>query len=326
MLTEIPLDKASFIGLVLETLNYGVFNVLFLGILWLLWNKRSLRAYAHRVLFVTACLLWILTTLHWIINVCRATIAFVERQGEVNGALAYYADLTVDLYAAKTAVYVALTLVGDSFVTYRCWIIWSQKIVVVILPMFLVTGTAVTGFVATHKFTLVNPGSEIFLPNLVPWVTSFIVLSLVTNVVCTFLIAFRLIQSHRSVAPYSQSKRLISTLIIIVESAAIYSSALTALVTLYVLGSNGQYVALDMTAPIIGITFSMIIIRVALTKVRKPGYSTNSSSGLGGQSSDVRYPVNSGPITVNVSRLVEMNRDDALERGDSKGVPSDNIA
>ncbi len=65
------------------------------------------------------------------------------------------------------------------------------------------------------------------------------------------LIAFRLIQSYRSVAPYSQSKRLISTLIIIVESAAIYSSALTALVTLYLLGSNGQYVTLDMTAPII---------------------------------------------------------------------------
>ncbi|KAK0213523.1 hypothetical protein IW262DRAFT_311893 [Armillaria fumosa] len=321
MLTEIPLDKASFIGLVLETLNYGVFNVLFIGILWLLWNKRALRAYAHRVLFVAACLLWILTTLHWIINVCRATIAFVDRQGEVNGALAYYADLTVDLYAAKTAVYVALTLVGDSFVTYRCWIIWSQKIVVVILPMFLVTGTA--GFVATHKFTLVSPGSEIFLPNLVPWVSSFIVLSLVTNVVCTFLIAFRLIQSHRSVAPYSQSKRLISTLIIIVESAAIYSSALIALVTLYILGSNGQYVALDMTAPIIGITFSMIIIRVALTKVRKPGYSTNTTSG--GQSSDARYPVNPGPVTVNVSRLVEMNHDDASERGDSKKGPSENI-
>ncbi len=68
----------------------------------------------------------------------------------------------------------------------------------------------------------------------------------------------------------------------------------------------------------------MIIMRVALTKVHKPGYSTNYSSG--GQSSDARYPLNSGPVTVNVSRLVEMNHDDAVEREDSKMVPSNNIA
>ena len=51
---------------------------------------------------------------HWIIDVIRSVDAFVHL---MNGtATAYYGNLSNPLQAAKTAVYVTLTLVADSFV------------------------------------------------------------------------------------------------------------------------------------------------------------------------------------------------------------------
>lgn len=43
----------------------------------------------------------------------------------------------------------------------------------------------VAGFGATYEFSHAAPGAEVFLPTIVPWVTSFIALTLSTNVVCT---------------------------------------------------------------------------------------------------------------------------------------------
>ena len=51
---------------------------------------------------------------HLIIDIVRAADAFVHL--EAGSALEYYLNLSNPLQAAKTAVYVTLTLVGDGFV------------------------------------------------------------------------------------------------------------------------------------------------------------------------------------------------------------------
>lgn len=51
---------------------------------------------------------------HLILDIIRAIDAFVD--GPPGGALDYYNNLSNPLQAAKTAIYVLLTLVGDGFV------------------------------------------------------------------------------------------------------------------------------------------------------------------------------------------------------------------
>ncbi|KAJ8689190.1 hypothetical protein PTI98_013239 [Pleurotus ostreatus] len=82
-----------------------------------------------------------------------------------------------------------------------------------------------------------------------PWVASFIVLTLSTNVVCTSLILYGILRIHSAVKDFA---------IIIVESAAVYSASVISLMTMYSVGSNAQYTVLDMTGPLIGITFRYI--------------------------------------------------------------------
>ncbi|TRM59005.1 hypothetical protein BD626DRAFT_573030 [Schizophyllum amplum] len=330
----ITLDKASFVGLILETLGFGIFNALFIATVYALFQKaRSDRM--NWSLLITLCMIWALTLAHWVVNVCRGAIAFVESQATPMGALSYYADLAVPLYAAKTAIYVMLTFVGDSFVAYRCWVVWGRKHYILILPAMMCLGTVIVGFIATAKFTQVKEGDLIFAATLVPWITSFIIMSLGTNVLCTFLIAARIVASQRRVAAYSKgpspgvflSSRISSVLIIIVESAGVYSAALISLVTVYLLDSNGQYAILDLTAPIIGITFSMIIIRVSLVDSGSKGPQSGSAglrSWASGSRDPGRLPSASRAVAVNVTRLVEMNGDQHAVQYDSdtKSVPT----
>ncbi|KAJ7841934.1 hypothetical protein B0H14DRAFT_2315374, partial [Mycena olivaceomarginata] len=92
----------------------------------------------------------------------------------------------------------------------------------------------------------IEPGNPIFFTALVPWITAWITLTLATNVVCTCLIAYRIVSTARAVRGVRMGRdRLMSTLVVIVESASIYSSTLVALIASYLSGNNGQFVVVD---------------------------------------------------------------------------------
>ncbi|KAJ7242076.1 hypothetical protein C8J57DRAFT_71863 [Mycena rebaudengoi] len=297
MSTGISLHKASLIALVLETFNFGIFTVLFGATIWVIFQKRSLGSGPY--LLPTVCLAWLLSTAHWIIDVVRAVSAFLDSP---SGALAYYADISNPLQGAKTAIYVTLTLTCDFFVIYRCYIVWDRKWYMVVLPVLLWNATGAIGYATTYAFLRTKEGG-IFLEALVPLVTSFICLTLSTNVVCTALIAYRVMKTQIAHHQHnSGSSRVYSALIIFLESAAIYSSALIVLVVVYLLNSNAQFIVLDLTAPLIGIAFCLIILRLSVATTEKTasraGISPNASYGG-------NYPLRS----LTVSRVVEVEMD-----------------
>ncbi|KAK7050235.1 hypothetical protein R3P38DRAFT_3306447 [Favolaschia claudopus] len=298
-MAEIPLDKASLIALVLETFNLGMFTVMGGATIRVIFQRRFTNN--SPLMLSTLALIWLLSIVHWIIDIVRATDAFLNSP---LGALAYYADVSNPLQAAKTAVYVTLTLAGDFFVIYRCHVVWGRNWLIVALPILLWLGTGAVGYATTHAFLQTHQGG-IFLTRLKPLVTGFICMTLATNVVCTILIAYRILKTRmRLHKANAGSSRVYSALIIFLESAATYSAALIALVVVYGMNSNAQFIVLDLTAPLIGITFSMIILRLAM------GDSSQTNSRNASGSFPLRV------AAVNVSRLVEVQADYGTESFD----------
>jgi hypothetical protein len=131
------------------------------------------------------------------------------------------------------------------------------------------------GYFITWRLSIVPPGSTIFQAG-GPLITTFFVLTLSTNLYCTSkpishdsgmslfltillgLIVYRIWSSNRSVASYHQSS-LIPVILAVVESAALYSSALLALLISYALTSNGQYPGVDTMMPLIVSRVSTLI-------------------------------------------------------------------
>ncbi|KAF8128038.1 hypothetical protein K438DRAFT_1789684 [Mycena galopus ATCC 62051] len=253
------------------------------------FTVRSLMAnhqtrYRSPVLYTFLILIWALSTGHWITNVFRAYQAFVRFPA---GPIAYYDTLNLPSYTARNVLYCTLVIVSDIFAVYRVYRVYNNNCQI-----------SVAGYGTTYYFATGSPGIVFDTP-IVPWGTSWYAMNLSTNMMCTFLIAFKIIRSQRTVQRLSKvsSARLWNTLVIILESAAIYSSTLIMVMTTTLIGTNSAFTILD-----IGITFTLIILRVSL------GVSSDTQY-YGGMSTDAtRFPSSrSGDLTVNVSRLVEVN-------------------
>ncbi|KAG7094095.1 hypothetical protein E1B28_007713 [Marasmius oreades] len=302
--------------LVLESLLYGAFCVLFVAAIWAIFSRRREVNYK---LLTTMVTMWVLSTLHLVLDIVRAKAAFVDVGANgSNRALEYYGNLSDPLQAAKTAVYVTLTLVGDGFMIYRCYVVWGRWYMG-LLPALMLCGTGVAGFGATYEFSQAAPGAEVFLPDIVPWVTSFIALTFSTNVLCTALIVIRILSVQRRVgglnAKSPQINFSLRAIVIITESAALYSASVLSLLISYSVNSNGQYTVLDLTSPLIGIVFTFIILRATLVSDSDQVYASAPRANLPSAS---RYATGVGsehygmqprgtPVAVNVTQLIETN-------------------
>jgi hypothetical protein len=91
---------------------------------------------------------------------------------------------------------------------------------------------------------------------------SFFSCTLALNAVCTGLIAFRIWRTQQQTRDVKMGSNLTQVSIIVIESGAIYLSALVSVVVTYNIKSLTFNMFLDITSPIIGIVFSLIIVRI----------------------------------------------------------------
>ncbi|KAJ7714889.1 hypothetical protein DFH07DRAFT_785701 [Mycena maculata] len=295
-MVPISIDGASFVGCVLESMLYGAFTIMAGFTLKTLLAARD----RNRPLTVVLCLIWIFSTAHWITNVYRAYNAFIRFP---EGPVTFYNTLSLPSYTARNTSYYFLTLVADGFAV-------TSKTASAARDTDSSASTVAGGGVI-YTFTKVPPGNVVFIARVVPWITSWISMTLATNVVCTIFIAIGILRIHMAARKVHlspmRSDPVWTSVIILTESAAIYSSTLITLITCYLLQSNSQYILLDLTVSSIGITFTMIILRISLklsSEVTVQGQSTSQT---------MRVPVRPGELSVNVSRLVQVNSDQYLE-------------
>ncbi|KAJ7439330.1 hypothetical protein FB451DRAFT_1415753 [Mycena latifolia] len=296
-MSPISLEMAEMLAFILELVAYGIFLVFFSITLWVLFHK-SHDGRINKALLATILLLFAISTAHLVVSCVRMTRGFVGGAGTPFGARAYFSDLCNPMHVAKIALFFTQTLIGDSFVIYRCFVVWRpspnpcRRWGVIALPLALLCGTIASGIGVIYTTTRgAPPGASVFLPALVPWVISFFGFTLCTNVLCTVLIVLRIwFCAHRSVVQHSLLRPFMA---VVIESGAIYSGALLALLVMYASGSVGQYPALDYVMPLVGITFSMIIVRVNL------GISSTGSPQDGGAKARLKDYSN------NLARIVE---------------------
>lgn len=79
---------------------------------------------------------------HLAIDVHRADRAFVVEGGKPNGPKDFFDTLSNPTLVVKDVVYVTMTLVGDTFVTYRLYVVWNRSWLIVVLSSILVLATA----------------------------------------------------------------------------------------------------------------------------------------------------------------------------------------
>ncbi|KAF7320492.1 hypothetical protein HMN09_00132700 [Mycena chlorophos] len=289
--SAVDIATSTLVALFVESVLYGMFVLLFALAMSVLLgkrraNKRGRSGGRTMPMIVASVVMFILSTIHIAIDLKRAMQGFLYG---VN-----IAPVSTASYLLKSTAYAMQTIVGDAFMIYRVYLVWDgDKRVYLPLVLLLCGGItagagALQAFAATKHATTGNP---IFLINLHNWIVSFFSITLVTNATSTLLIAARIWLIDRSTGNTAKvfGRRLGPAILIIVESGAIYSVALVILLALYVNNSYAQYILLDAEVQIVGVVFTMIIVRVGMGLGAAPGETTrNTNASTHGSASGAR--------------------------------------
>lgn len=120
---------------------------------------------------------------------------------------------------------------------------------------------------------------EIFDSHFAHWVYPFFASSLLQSAVTTGLTAYRLWRTYRQTSNYrSGPSFLIPVLLILVESTALLVFAEFTLLVLYAFKNYAIALFFDSVTPLVGITFSIINIRIALQLYKLKDRSPNCTS------------------------------------------------
>ncbi|KAH8831442.1 hypothetical protein DL96DRAFT_1587820 [Flagelloscypha sp. PMI_526] len=264
-------SKACLIGSLFESIAYGLYFSLFVQSVVVLQRKYA-DGQLSRCLTFTHVILFVLITMHLILDNEAVVEAFTEESEEFSTPDQYY-TITNRETVFRHSVYIILTLVSDSFMLYRVFVVWSRQLIPIFAPALLILASLVVGILYLIELAKLFAISGSIPPPTTAWDQQkvvFYALTLGLNVICTVLIALRVWSKQKRTIDRLQASfmHVRTSLVVIVESAALYTSTLVAIIMLTALRRMEQYVLLNALPGIIGISFSLITIR--MTPSTKP--------------------------------------------------------
>ncbi|EKM58154.1 uncharacterized protein PHACADRAFT_206987 [Phanerochaete carnosa HHB-10118-sp] len=246
----LTMAKADFIGTLLETLCYGIYFMLFAGFLRVLYAKHQAGRLIWRLLLI-ALIIFFLITAHLALQINRMLEAFADHRDVPNAPLMYFRTLSRRESGTKASIYTTLTLICDALIVYRVFVVYERKWFATVIPSMLFLADMALAAWYIWGVSRID-GVWIWMPPILP-ISFFYAVTLALNLLCTVMISWKISFIHRKLLGSAVAGiRIESVIVIIIESAAIYSCILIALIVTSVTNTIGLWIALNPICPIIG--------------------------------------------------------------------------
>ncbi|PIL31556.1 hypothetical protein GSI_06258 [Ganoderma sinense ZZ0214-1] len=211
-------------------------------------------------------LMLLLAGAHLLVDVARGFEAFVNQDGHKSNPFQYFVNAGKPTFMAKMVIYVTQTLLGDLVMTYRAYIVSGYKFITIVVPVVLCIATAVSGYTACVIFPRDKSWPDVEHDAASQWLAAFLVLATISNLWTTTLIIFLVNRSNRNTLkeggiPVAAQRGVVAT---IIQSAMPYTLALFFLLVTFSANVNPEMFCIDALTPIIGISFTLIIVITGL--------------------------------------------------------------
>ncbi|KAH8822289.1 hypothetical protein DL96DRAFT_1684082 [Flagelloscypha sp. PMI_526] len=278
MKTSFTPKRAAFVALFCETFLYGMqfycvgsYTVLFVYTMYIFWKRKSLSkrrlcTFIHSL----TILLYLISTVHLALAfvVAYRGFAITEDAGVVYNGL----DLKKNvLNLVQMSLDAANCILADILLTWRVWALCNRNMKLLVLPSFLLICTTVTATMAIKGLSE-NGGTNasfdaVFSPSVAPWTYGLACSVLITNVLCTGVISWKVACHHRTLSN-ARLGHLASTyhwiVLIICESGALYLAAWILFIVFAVIDHPVIFTVTDMLAQLTGIVPTLVIVLVSM--------------------------------------------------------------
>ncbi|KAJ7732694.1 hypothetical protein B0H16DRAFT_175131 [Mycena metata] len=247
----------NMVAVVLETLFYPLLLVSASTTLYFRFSRHEVpKMLVWNPVVLCTVLISATAGAHWMLNIVRFFHAFL-----------WSADPgRFHLEAAKRFFSIGCVLIGDVAIIHRLWLIWNQSLSVIIIPVLGCLGFSIVGRAITYQTFELVAGASLF-PT-ARWMTASWSLPLITNTYCTGLIVWKICKTRRTAEHVLGDGTLVPVLIVLLESAAVWTiwGLLFAIAT--EVGSPLQILMADLTPILVGLVNMAIYLRVELQCTR----------------------------------------------------------
>ncbi|KAF8178484.1 hypothetical protein BJ912DRAFT_1063133 [Pholiota molesta] len=259
------------------TLLYGITLVVYSTCVYVLFQRREERLRSTTwILFCTATLQFILSTIYVAFALRLLIEGFIWAVDTPEGTLGYWINPSIRAQVVSKAVYITNSIVGDSVLVWRVYVVWGKNLYACVLPMLLVCGTTVTGYISIKLLSAITLNSLNSLFAIGKWVLATWSLSIATQIISTGLIAGKIWWHARRIS--GSKAQYLSVIAIVVESGAIYTVATIFLLAFFDIKTQAGAIIGDMTAQIATIVPTLIILRVEFLRSDHSTYKSTTSS------------------------------------------------
>jgi len=295
--------QATLLGGLIGLTLYGVFFVLFCATLYVM-SVRSKTTPFNYPLSMAAIIIFSLSSVDAVLKSRRLMIGLLYTPFPYTAD--EYFQLSYDwTYSMEVAVIELAMLTADAVLLYRVWIVWGNRwrFVAVNGLLWLASLAISTRVFQLQVMTTQSPGDISVVLPLEEWSVISQSLSLAQTVTATGLIASRLWLVDRAVSRYKQGT-LLPVIRIVVESGSIYGLLQLVYLPFMRTGIPTDELLVQLMCPTIGITFSLIIVRVGLDL---------NGERQGPVGPIIRSCARSQPVDISVRREVEIETGDRME-------------
>ncbi|THH32870.1 hypothetical protein EUX98_g1344 [Antrodiella citrinella] len=315
---QFPLDKTFIIATWLEALIYGFFFCLFSASVYVNFVLKKSQDTHSKTMFYIGVVMFIIATMHLAMNCYRMIQGYVIHVDEPGGAVAYLGDLRPWHHIFKDTLYATQEIFGDGVGIYRAYVIWNHNWKIIAFPIVLFIASCISGYSVCGLYNTVDPTATVFNPILTQWIKTFYSIAVVQSTLTTGLMAYRIWSTDRRTAHYrTAASTLLPVMKILIESASLLLIVEILLLSLYLANYNAQYILLEIVTPLVGITFTVITIRITL---RMSGVlSTPSGNQLSGHHAPPtelasRNAIPMRGIAINITKDVERDGTDSSDK------------
>ncbi|KAI9509300.1 hypothetical protein F5148DRAFT_1283086 [Russula earlei] len=200
----------------------------------------------------------------------------------------------IDLFGPETTAQIILqginSILGDSIVIWRAWVVWGRRVYVVVVPLVLLVGVAISSF--GLAYAQVRAGYDpYYAAALQKYMIALPSITLATNVSATLLVLSRVValqlslrraERHDRFAPLvgAGGVRYRRLLKILIESGGMYCLTWLILLCLVLKGSTAQHVFFSIIGQLTGIYPTLIIVLVSLNMTQERVKGTVVDAGI----------------------------------------------
>ncbi|KAK0197703.1 hypothetical protein F5146DRAFT_948012 [Armillaria mellea] len=266
-------------SLCIESLTYGLYTaVLLSGLSKMLFNRRGRN---RLFMAVIIAVLYSFETVHLGVRWYRVRQAFIVNGDSRTAIFESFLNPDYQWMWVVNGVFASFNiLIADCVLIWRAWVVWDRNYKIVVVPMIgAILEIIFDGFFLyqdishTSSTSLSNWG-----PDAVNWGIAYFTMSLITTVLSTCLVVFRIATIQRSATHAVSLLSYRGVIEIVIESAALYAVSLIVFLAFFTRDDPRSGYPQAILNTVTGIAPTLIAARVASGRARPDeGWATNSS-------------------------------------------------